>query len=617
MPLHDSPSHKAFTENLKAEIAAGKPMRQALAIAYATQKAARKDTKTASDASTSPTPKSAATLIHNGRGQFLFLKRADGRGWSFPGGGIDSGDESPYKAALRECREEIGTYPKTDFDVLETMENGCVYFYAEAPNLKPKLNDESTEFKWAPLDDVPTPLAFPVVDGMDSVEMSDLNKHDPDNCEYGEGAGPGAYTVVDRDANDKRDYDRNGWFSVKNNPISKVGVFPYLAGQVDPTLPKDSVVYVFRSEESLSDPEFLRSLELIPLVDDHTMLGDASIGATPAEKKGVQGTTGQSASFDKSTGIVSNDLKVWSETLKDAISSGKTQLSLGYRCKYIKRPGVFDGQKYDYEQTKLSANHLALVDAGRMGKDVRVLDHAVSVDYESQDAILSAPNVPGIFEVPKNDQSYNPWAALDEDMSDESKSKLDELLEAIRGLVSKVDELMKHKAEDVAPPKLPVEDPEAQLSGKEKDAKDKEDADKDLKEKDSEKSDKDEKSKEEKEKDEKEAKEKEDAAKEEKEKGAKDDDDSDEDKDAMDAVMVLDRKNKAYEKASKLVGSFDHSKMSVNEVAQYACDKLDLTVEPGKETAALDGYFAAATMSTVRTKSIAKKSDLLSRLLGN
>jgi hypothetical protein len=44
MPLKKSPSDKAFTANLKAELKAGKPQKQALAIAYSVQKeAARKE----------------------------------------------------------------------------------------------------------------------------------------------------------------------------------------------------------------------------------------------------------------------------------------------------------------------------------------------------------------------------------------------------------------------------------------------------------------------------------------------------------------------------------------------------------------------------------------------
>jgi hypothetical protein len=42
MPLNKSASDKAFTQNLKAELGAGKPKKQALAIAYSVQKQAAK-----------------------------------------------------------------------------------------------------------------------------------------------------------------------------------------------------------------------------------------------------------------------------------------------------------------------------------------------------------------------------------------------------------------------------------------------------------------------------------------------------------------------------------------------------------------------------------------------
>jgi hypothetical protein len=47
MPLKKSTSKKAFTENVKKEIAAGKPPKQAVAIAYETKReAGKKSNKT-------------------------------------------------------------------------------------------------------------------------------------------------------------------------------------------------------------------------------------------------------------------------------------------------------------------------------------------------------------------------------------------------------------------------------------------------------------------------------------------------------------------------------------------------------------------------------------------
>jgi hypothetical protein len=42
MPLKKSTSEKAFKQNIKAEIKAGKPVKQAVAIAYSVKKEAKK-----------------------------------------------------------------------------------------------------------------------------------------------------------------------------------------------------------------------------------------------------------------------------------------------------------------------------------------------------------------------------------------------------------------------------------------------------------------------------------------------------------------------------------------------------------------------------------------------
>jgi len=42
MPLKKSPTPKAFTANVKAEVKAGKPVKQAVAIAYAVKRKAQK-----------------------------------------------------------------------------------------------------------------------------------------------------------------------------------------------------------------------------------------------------------------------------------------------------------------------------------------------------------------------------------------------------------------------------------------------------------------------------------------------------------------------------------------------------------------------------------------------
>jgi hypothetical protein len=48
MPLKKSPSKESFRSNVRAEVKSGKPVKQAVAIAYATKRAAAKPMKRAS-----------------------------------------------------------------------------------------------------------------------------------------------------------------------------------------------------------------------------------------------------------------------------------------------------------------------------------------------------------------------------------------------------------------------------------------------------------------------------------------------------------------------------------------------------------------------------------------
>jgi hypothetical protein len=44
---------------------------------------------------------------------------------------------------------------------------------------------------------------------------------------------------------------------------------------------------------------------------------------------------------------------------------GPREVSLGFNCKIVKKPGVYNDQKYDYVQTNMLSNHTAIVKSGR------------------------------------------------------------------------------------------------------------------------------------------------------------------------------------------------------------------------------------------------------------
>jgi ADP-ribose pyrophosphatase YjhB (NUDIX family) len=53
-------------------------------------------------------PASAGALIFDASGRLLIVKPSYKKGWTIPGGQIDSNGESPWEACVREVREECG-----------------------------------------------------------------------------------------------------------------------------------------------------------------------------------------------------------------------------------------------------------------------------------------------------------------------------------------------------------------------------------------------------------------------------------------------------------------------------------------------------------------------------
>ncbi|HEK1923912.1 TPA: DUF2213 domain-containing protein [Proteus mirabilis] len=169
----------------------------------------------------------------------------------------------------------------------------------------------------------------------------------------------------------KRQYDLNGWLEVKDNPISKVGVFDYLGFEIGAPIP-EKIYKVYRPQEELASTETINSFKLMPFVDEHEMLGK---DGTPAETKGIQGVIGERVYFEYP--YLRGNIKILSNSALNQIEGGKIELSPGYRCVYDFTPGEFNGERYDAIQRHIRANHLALVDEGRTGADVAVQDHSV------------------------------------------------------------------------------------------------------------------------------------------------------------------------------------------------------------------------------------------------
>lgn len=350
-----------------------------------------------------------------------------------------------------------------------------------------------------------------------------------------------------------REYDINGWPEVRDNPLTKVGVFEYLGSQISPDLEPDRIYKVYRPEEELNNEETIKSFRLRPFIDEHVMLGE---GGMEAEKKGIAGVIGENVYFKD--GYLRGNLKIFSKKLQNLIDKGKKELSIGYRCLYDIVKGVYNGEHYDAIQRNIRGNHVALVAEGRAGKDVHVLDGKLTFTFDSKEIIMAEEMV--------RKQS-----------TEDAELSLEKLAEMIRKLSDRMDAMTKD--EDIK---------------EKKEDKDDDDDNKEVNVSVDEYEDEDE--------DESELEKKLEKNVEEEVKAIN----------AMDAQIRKLTKEVARlreagsdtaardalaRKLSQHIGTFDHAGKTLAEVASYGVKKLGLACTPGQEYSAVNGYLAGRTAS--------------------
>lgn len=348
-----------------------------------------------------------------------------------------------------------------------------------------------------------------------------------------------------------RQVDTNGWFSVRDNPLSRVGVFPYLGSSIgapDPT----RVYMVYRPEEELASPETIESFKLVPWTDDHAMLGDPADDPTlvPGEQKGIHGVVGESVYYADRT--LWGNLKVFSERLADLIDAGKKELSLGFRCVYDFTAGVFEGQSYDVIQRHIRGNHLALVKDGRMGPGVAVLDH-MKFTFDAKDIEMD----PEEKTEDEGEMTLTDITAFIKKVGPQL-AELTEMMKALSGKEAVVDEEIEKKEEeivideDLEKPVIDKEDPKlAAMDARMKKAEAAINARPAF--------------------------------------------------DMKDVMTEVANRDKLAARLTPFIGTFDHSEMTLDAVAKYGAEKLGLKPAAGAERAALDGFFHNRTAPAAST----------------
>lgn len=180
-----------------------------------------------------------------------------------------------------------------------------------------------------------------------------------------------------QNAMSERHKDENGYLYVDKSPILRTGILEYYgselseSGYVDGVkVDPDKIYKVFISPEELEKAK--DTFKLLPITDDHTWLGDDGEDA----KDYQVGMTGEDVFIEN--GMLYLPLKFTGKDVVDEVESHeKEELSSSYYNRFERAEA---GAEYDFVARDIKGNHLALVDKGRCGSSVRVLNSRKGVE---------------------------------------------------------------------------------------------------------------------------------------------------------------------------------------------------------------------------------------------
>lgn len=153
--------------------------------------------------------------------------------------------------------------------------------------------------------------------------------------------------------------------------LARVGVQHYYGVELGLADRASDKIGVFRPPGEVFDEESINSFVNLVSTDDHPSMPVTTSNVNVLQVGMVSGVEAQ-----KDDGVLNGVVTITNKAVISKIKDGKIEVSVGYSHELKEEKGVYKGIDYDFVQTNIRANHLAIVDAGRCGSACKItLDH--------------------------------------------------------------------------------------------------------------------------------------------------------------------------------------------------------------------------------------------------
>jgi len=210
-----------------------------------------------------------------------------------------------------------------------------------------------------------------------------------------------------------------GFLICRNAAIARTGEQEYFRWELGYTDRGNEMEIIHRTPEEVFSPATIASFEGKPVTDNHpegNQTVDSSNAGNLIKGVAINVRQGEGADNDK----LMADLIIYDRWLADEIRQGKRELSCGYDSTLAENEGK------QLFQTLIRGNHIAVVENGRAGSDVRIVDKKPELQRRKKTTMSKkAKKTKGLF-------SRISEALFTADMAPEDKAEiLEEIGEAL------------------------------------------------------------------------------------------------------------------------------------------------------------------------------------------